>query len=132
MKIGVGFVLPPGDGEIPPGPELLTGETNIVNVNLILQYVIRDPAEYLFQIKDAAAFVEAAAEAALTETVAGMSVDEVLTRGRVAVQERVKAQTQEVLDRRRSGISHRIREHHDHNARPIGGPGVPGRCERDV
>ena len=105
MKIGVGFVLPPGDGEIPPGPELLTGETNIVNVNLILQYVIRDPAEYLFQIKDAAAFVEAAAEAALTETVAGMSVDEVLTRGRVAVQERVKAQTQEVLDRRRSGVS---------------------------
>jgi membrane protease subunit HflK len=105
MKIGVGFVLSPGDGEIPPGPELLTGETNIVNVNLILQYVIRDPAEYLFQIKDAAAFVEAAAEAALTETVAGMSVDEVLTRGRVAVQERVKAQTQEVLDRRRSGVS---------------------------
>ena len=105
MKIGVGFVLPPGDGEIPPGPELLTGETNIVNVNLILQYVIRDPAEYLFQIKNAAAFVEAAAEAALTETVAGMSVDEVLTRGRVAVQERVKAQTQEVLDRRRSGVS---------------------------
>jgi membrane protease subunit HflK len=105
MKIGVGFVLPPGDGEIPPGPELLTGETNIVNVNLILQYVIRDPAEYLFQIKDAEAFVEAAAEAALTETVAGMSVDEVLTRGRVAVQERVKAQTQEVLDRRRSGVS---------------------------
>ena len=105
MKIGVGFVLPPGDGEIPPGPELLTGETNIVNVNLILQYVIRDPAEYLFQIKDAAAFVEAAAEAALTETVAGMSVDEVLTRGRVAVQERVKAQTKEVLDRRRSGVS---------------------------
>ena len=105
MKIGVGFVLPSGDGEIPPGPELLTGDTNIVNVNLILQYVIRDPAEFLFQIKDAAAFVEAAAEAALTETVAGMSVDEVLTRGRVAVQERVKAQTQEVLDRRRSGVS---------------------------
>jgi membrane protease subunit HflK len=105
MKVGVGFVLPSGDGEMPPGPELLTGDTNIVNVNLVLQYVIRDPAEFLFQIKDAAAFVEAAAEAALTETIAGMPVDEVLTRGRVAVQERVKAQTQEILDRRRSGVS---------------------------
>jgi modulator of FtsH protease HflK len=105
MKVGVGFVLPSGDGEMPPGPELLTGDTNIVNVNLVLQYVIRDPAEFLFQVKDAAAFVEAAAEAALTETIAGMPVDEVLTRGRVAVQERVKAQTQEILDRRRSGVS---------------------------
>ena len=87
------------------GPGVLTGDTNIVNVNLVLQYVIRDPAEFLFQIKDAAAFVEAAAETALTETIAGMPVDEVLTRGRVAVQERVKTQTQEVLDRRGSGVS---------------------------
>ena len=44
MKVGVGFVLPSGDGEMPPGPELLTGDTNIVNVNLVLQYVIRDPS----------------------------------------------------------------------------------------
>jgi membrane protease subunit HflK len=105
MKIGVGFVLPSGDGESPAGMEVLTGDTNILNVALVLQYVIRDPAEFLFQINDAAAFVEAAAEAALTETIAGMPVDEVLTRGRVAVQERVKAQVQEILDRRRGGIS---------------------------
>jgi membrane protease subunit HflK len=85
--------------------EVLTGDTNILNVAMVLQYVIRDPAEFLFQINDAAAFVEAAAEAALTETIAAMPVDEVLTRGRVAVQERVKTQVQEILDRRHGGIS---------------------------
>jgi membrane protease subunit HflK len=105
MKIGVGFVLPSGDGELPAGMEVLTGDTNILNVAMVLQYVIRDPAEFLFQINDAAAFVEAAAEAALTETIAAMPVDEVLTRGRVAVQERVKTQVQEILDRRHGGIS---------------------------
>jgi len=84
--------------------ELVTGDTNIVNVALVLQYVIRDPAEFLFQIEEAPAYVEAVAEGVLTETVIGMSIDEVLTRGRVAVQERVKADTQELLDRRRSGI----------------------------
>ena len=105
MKIGVGFVLPSGDGELPAGMEVLTGDTNILNVALVLQYVIRDPADFLFQIKDTSAFVEAVAEGVLTETVAGMPIDEVLTRGRVAVQERVKAKTQEILDRRRSGIS---------------------------
>jgi membrane protease subunit HflK len=105
MKVGVGFVLPSGNVEMPPGPELLTGDTNIVNVNLVLQFVIRDPREFLFQIKDTPAFIEAVAETVLTETIAGMPIDEVLTRGRVAVQERVKAQTQEVLDRRGSGVS---------------------------
>jgi modulator of FtsH protease HflK len=105
MKVGVGFVLPSGNAEMPPGAELLTGDTNIVNVNLVLQFVIRDPREFLFQIKDTPAFIEAVAETVLTETIAGMPIDEVLTRGRVAVQERVKAQTQEVLDRRGSGVS---------------------------
>jgi hypothetical protein len=36
MKVGVGFVLPSADAEMPPGPELLTGDTNIVNLNLVL------------------------------------------------------------------------------------------------
>jgi membrane protease subunit HflK len=103
-KVGVGFALPAGESEAPSGMELLTGDTNILNTALVLQYVIRDPAEFLFQIEDTQAFVEAVAEQMLTETVVGMPIDEVLTRGRVAVQERVKAKTQEILDRRRSGI----------------------------
>ena len=105
MKVGVGFVLPSADAEVASGMELLTGDTNILNVALVLQYVIRDPTDFLFQIKDTSAFVETVAEAVLTETVAGMPIDEVLTRGRVAVQERIKEQTQEILNRRRSGIS---------------------------
>jgi len=64
------------------GMELLTGDTNIVNAALALQYVIRDPAEFLFQIEEPQAFVEAIAEGVLTETVVGMPIDEVLTRGR--------------------------------------------------
>jgi membrane protease subunit HflK len=104
MKVGVGFALPAGGSEAPPGMELLSGDTNILNTALVLQYVIRDPAEFLFQVEDAQAFVEAVAEQVLTETVLGMPIDEVLTRGRVAVQERVKTMTQKILDRRRSGI----------------------------
>ena len=104
MKAGVGFALPIGESSAPSGMELLTGDTNIVNAALVLQYVIRDPAEFLFQVEEPQAFVEALAEGVLTETVVGMPIDEVLTRGRVAVQERVKARTQELLDSRHSGI----------------------------
>ena len=103
-KVGVGFAIPAGEAPASSGMELVTGDTNIVNAALVLQYVIRDPSEFLFQIEDAPAYIEAVAERVLTETVVGMPIDEVLTRGRVAVQERVKAGTQEVLDRRRSGI----------------------------
>jgi membrane protease subunit HflK len=104
MKVGVGFAIPTGESAAPSGMELLTGDTNIVNAALVLQYIIRDPAEFLFQIDEPQAFVEALAEGVLTETVVGMPIDEVLTKGRVAVQERVKARTQELLDGRHSGI----------------------------
>ena len=104
MKVGVGFTIPTGDSAVLSGMELLTGDTNIVNAALVLQYVVRDPTEFLFQIEDPQSLVEAVAEGVLTETVVGMPIDEVLTSGRVAVQERVKANTQEVLDRWHSGV----------------------------
>jgi modulator of FtsH protease HflK len=102
-KVGVGFSLRASSEQV-GGVELLTGDTNLLNVALVLQYVIRDPADFLASVGDPRAFVEAAAEAELTKAVVGMPVDEVLTRGRVAIQERVKAGTQEVLDRERSGV----------------------------
>jgi membrane protease subunit HflK len=104
MKVGVGFAIPAGESAAPSGMELLTGDTNIVNAALVLQYIVRDPAEFLFQIEEPQAFVEALAEGVLTETAVGMPIDEVLTRGRVALQERVRARTQELLDGRHSGI----------------------------
>ena len=104
MKVGVGFALPEREMEPVAGMELLTGDTNILTAALVLQYVIRDPADFLFQIEEPQAFIAAVAEGVLTETVVGMPIDEVLTRGRVAMQERVKAKTQEILDRHRSGI----------------------------
>jgi modulator of FtsH protease HflK len=102
-KIGVGFSLGTAS-EQAGGVELLTGDTNLLNVALVLQYVIRDPADFLASVEDPRAFAEAAAEAELTKALVGMPVDEVLTRGRVAIQERVKAGTQEILDRERSGV----------------------------
>jgi membrane protease subunit HflK len=84
--------------------ELLTGDTNILNVALVLQYVIASPADFLFGIENSEALLGHLAETVLTETVAGMPVDEVLTTGRVAIQERVKGETQAMLDRYQSGI----------------------------
>ncbi len=104
MKIGVGFALPENDSAELTGVELLTGDTNILNVALVVQYVIRNPSDYLFEIDRPQALVATLAESVLTETVVGMPVDEVLTTGRLAIQSRVKLKTQEMLDRYRSGV----------------------------
>jgi len=104
VKTGVGFTLRDNDPESLKGVELLTGDTNILNIALIVQYVIRNPADYLFQVDGPQTLVGTLAESVLTETVVGMPIDEVLTTGRLAIQARVKLKTQETLDRYQSGV----------------------------
>ena len=104
MKTGVGFDLPEVEGQSVTGVEILTGDTNIISVAMALQYVIRNPAAFLFNVENPPALIGSVAESVLTETVLGMPVDEVLTTGRLAIQERVKTRTQTILDRYDSGI----------------------------
>src|SRR5881409_1235 len=56
MKTGVGFDLPEGDARV-AGVEILTGDTNIIRVAMTLQYVIRNPATFLFDIENPSALV---------------------------------------------------------------------------
>src|SRR5438046_9541876 len=104
MKTGVGFDLPEGEAPTVTGMEVLTGDTNIISVAMTLQYVIRNPAAFLFDVESPQALIGSVAESVLTETVVGMPVDEVLTTGRLGVQGRVRVRTQEVLDRYGSGV----------------------------
>jgi membrane protease subunit HflK len=103
MKTGVGFDLAEGNARV-AGMEILTGDTNIVSVAMTLQYVIRNPAAFLFAIETPPALLGSVAESVLTETLLGMPVDEVLTTGRLTIQERVKTRTQAIIDRYESGI----------------------------
>jgi membrane protease subunit HflK len=104
MKTGVGFALRPDGQDEADGMELLTGDTNILSIALALQYVVQEPVDFLFRTESPEGLIGAIAEAVLTETVLGMPVDEVLTTGRLAIQEQVKTRTQARLDEYRSGI----------------------------
>jgi modulator of FtsH protease HflK len=103
MKSGVGFDASGGTERV-AGVEILTGDTNIISVAMTLQYVIRNPSAFLFDVESPRALIGSLAESVLTETVLGMPVDEVLTTGRLAIQEQVKQRTQAILDRYDSGI----------------------------
>jgi membrane protease subunit HflK len=104
MKTGVGFELPEREQTAIVGMPLMTGDTNLLSVALVLQYVIRNPGDFLFRIEDPQALIGNLAETVLTETAIGMGVDDLLTTGRLALQEKVKTETQAMLDRYQSGI----------------------------
>jgi membrane protease subunit HflK len=104
MKAGAGFAVLETEAETVTGVEFLTGDTNIIAVALALQYVVRDPADFLVQVEDPRGFIGAVAQSVLTDAVAGMSVDEVLTTGRLRIQEAARSRTQAILDRYRSGM----------------------------
>jgi membrane protease subunit HflK len=103
MKTGIGLATSGANGSTSP-LELVTGDTNLVNVAVTIQYAIGEPADYLFATENPQHLIVGVAQAILTETAAMMPVDEILTTGRVAIQDGLRQRLQESLDRYRSGI----------------------------
>ena len=83
---------------------MLTGDENIVDAEMIVQYKIKDPVEYLFNIVLPELTVRQAAEASLRTVVGRNRIDETLTTGKFAIQEETKLQLQAILDKYESGI----------------------------
>ena len=83
---------------------MLTGDENIVDAEMIVQYKIKDPVAYLFRIVGPELTVREAAEASLRTVVGRNKIDETLTTGKFTIQEETKNQLQTILDNYNSGI----------------------------
>ena len=83
---------------------MLTGDENIVDAEMIVQYKIKDPVSYLFNIVEPELTVRQAAEASLRTVVGRNKIDDTLTTGKFAIQEETKLQLQAILDKYESGI----------------------------
>ena len=83
---------------------MLTGDENIVDAEMIVQYKIKDPVKYLFNIVEPELTVREAAEASLRTVVGRNKIDETLTTGKFTIQEETKDQVQSILDKYESGI----------------------------
>jgi len=83
---------------------MLTGDENIVDAEMIVQYKIKDPVAYLFNIVEPELTVREAAEASLRTVVGRNKIDETLTTGKFVIQEETKSQLQSILDLYESGI----------------------------
>ncbi len=84
---------------------MLTGDENIVEASMIIQYRINDPVRYLFRLHQPEEVLRATSEVALRTVVARTRIDDLLTDGREAVQAETIRLLQELMDQCDSGIA---------------------------
>lgn len=99
-RLSVGFDLADESSgrQPPPGrSHFLTGDQNIVNVQMVVQYCVERPSTYLFRAAQIEQLVSAVAERELTHAAQGQPVDWVLTSGRAELQEKVRREAARAL-----------------------------------
>lgn len=84
---------------------LVTGDENIVEMAVAVQYTVGGAGAYLFGVDDPRALLVQALRAALVETAAAMTVDDLLTAGKARIQQDVKRRAQASLDRAGTGLA---------------------------
>jgi membrane protease subunit HflK len=105
-KIQTGEVLRreiPGDSGEPLA--LVTGDENLIEATLVVQYKIASLGPYLFDSETPNVLLEQAVRAALVDAVVRMPVDDVLTGGKAKIQNEVRRNAQSMLQAYGTGLS---------------------------
>ncbi len=90
---------------VEPGKQrLLTGDTNLVDVDLIIQYTISDPVAFLISTKEPEGLLTNVVFSVTSEIVATMGVDVLLTTGRAELQQGAERTAQAALDAHGVGV----------------------------
>ncbi|MCB0183613.1 MAG: FtsH protease activity modulator HflK [Caldilineaceae bacterium] len=92
--------------EDPGKLQVLSGDTNIVDYEVIVQYQVRDPTAYLFNLNyPSYQVVRDAVRAAVTRVSGSTGVDEILTSERQSLQNALRETVQALLDQYDSGLA---------------------------
>ncbi|MBF0188861.1 MAG: FtsH protease activity modulator HflK [Magnetococcales bacterium] len=94
--------------DVPVESLMLTGDENIVDIDLTVQYRIKEAADYLFNVhnpaRDKHKMVRNAVESAIRQVIGTNEIDNVLTFGKDRIQADTKMLTQAILDDYKSGV----------------------------
>ena len=83
---------------------MLTGDENIIDIQFVVLWKIKDAGQFLFNIRNPAETVKNVAESAMREVIGRTEFEFARTRGRAAIQGDAKTLIQETLDAYGSGI----------------------------
>lgn len=77
---------------------MLTGDLNVVVVEWIVQYKIKDPYKFLFKVREPVQTFRAMTEAVVRQVVGDASVDEIITFGRADLAAEAMTELQKLAD----------------------------------
>jgi modulator of FtsH protease HflK len=83
---------------------MLTGDENIVDMQFVVFWVIKDPQKYLFAIDDPEDTVKNAAESAMREIIGRSAFEYARTQGRNPIEQEARKLIQSLLDTYNAGI----------------------------
>ncbi len=90
--------------DVLPEALMLTSDENIISVQFVVQYMIKDAPAYLFNVRNVDKTVRNASEAAMREVIGKTNIDEALTVAQASVQESVRELLQQILDSYKAGL----------------------------
>ncbi len=105
-RLELGFRSVAGDRaqRVPEEALMLTGDQNIVEAQMIVQYRVRDAARYLFHVREPEEVLKDAAEVALRSVAGSTTIDDLLTIGRAEAEEKALAFMQLQLNDYQAGL----------------------------
>ncbi|MCS6850479.1 MAG: protease modulator HflK [Gemmataceae bacterium] len=105
-RVRVGYQPDVIDSNPTPRGQLLTGDHNLVNIQVAIDYDVREDevVDFVVQAERVESLIARAAESALAEWVSGQSVDDVLITGNARLPPWLVARTQERLEPYRLGV----------------------------
>ncbi len=89
---------------LPQEAQMLTDDLNIIAVEFIVQYKIKNARDYLFKVDEIEDTIEKAGEAAMREVIGKSKIDDALTTGKAQIQEGTQTLLQHILDQYQAGV----------------------------
>ncbi len=113
-RVEIGFRSAPANARGVPGRNfddeslMLTGDENIIDVNFVVQWEVKDAGAFAFNIRNPSQTVKDATESSMREVIGTSDLESALSENRQEVEQRTQALLQKILDDYGSGI--RVRE----------------------
>ncbi|MGE4561325.1 MAG: FtsH protease activity modulator HflK [Rhodospirillales bacterium] len=93
-----------GIRDVPQESLMLTADQNIIDVDFVIQWRIKNAADFLFNIRNPEGTIKIAAESAIREVIGRTPMRDALTVQRAKVDQEAVLLLQEILDSYKSGV----------------------------
>ncbi|WNY62672.1 FtsH protease activity modulator HflK [Borreliella carolinensis] len=108
QEIKFGFLISPSDirenDNTSDEGRIITGDLNIINIEWLVQYKIRDPYSFKFKVEDPETTIKDIAKSSMNRLIGDNTIFEIINDNRVGVTEGVKSSMNEIIDNYNLGI----------------------------